>query len=528
MKQEGDTSMKKNKFIKSSIVVMILIILGKVLALVRDSLIAAKFGAADVTDIYNFSLGVVYLLTTISYGLTTTFIPLHSEHINKQQKKESNIFVNNVINVAGAATFILTIILIIFAPQVIDVFAHGFTKNLNKYNTSVSILRIMLLSLIFITLQSIITGVLQVHREFFEPAAMAAVSNVVYIIYLVFLTKKYGIKGFAYATVIGFILQLIINLPKYKKLEYRYSTAFNLKDSEMIKMFKLMLPVIISTSLIQLNVFVNRSFATNLYSGAVTVLDFSNKINTLAYEVFAIGIAMIVYPALSEYAVIGDKHKYKGALSKAINTILLILVPAAVAIAVLRVPLITIIFKRGAFTNKAADLTSSALLLYTPAMIAYGIRDILNKAFYSFKDTKTPMINSFIGIGLNIIIDIFIMKKMGVSGLTLATSISAIFTTILMFVALNKKIGNIGLKASFITFIKITLSSFIMGIVIYFINEACLNRLGFNLKGSVVSLLCSFIFGCLIYAISIYIFKVEEFNNLVGEFKKVKPNKGEN
>ncbi len=107
--------MKENKALKSSVFVMLLIILGKVFALIRDSLIAAKFGATDITDIYNFSLGIVYLLTTISYGLTTTFIPIHTENLENGNKKESNKFVNNVLNTFSIGTIILTILMIIFA-----------------------------------------------------------------------------------------------------------------------------------------------------------------------------------------------------------------------------------------------------------------------------------------------------------------------------------------------------------------------------------------------------------------------------
>ncbi len=303
--------MKENKALKSSVFVMLLIILGKVFALIRDSLIAAKFGATDITDIYNFSLGIVYLLTTISYGLTTTFIPIHTENLENGNKKESNKFVNNVLNTFSIGTIILTILMIIFAKYIIYIFAPGFQKDLIVFNTSIKITRIMLLSLIFISLQSVITGVLQSHKQFLEPAAMAMVSNIVYIIYLVFLASNYGMIGFAVAIVLGFFAQFIINIPKYKKMGYKYSTYINLEDNKTRQMFKLTMPVIISTSVIQLNSVINRAFATTIFGGAATILDNANKINTLAYEVFAIGIAMIVYPTLSELAAKNDKNNIK-------------------------------------------------------------------------------------------------------------------------------------------------------------------------------------------------------------------------
>ncbi|ENJ9655708.1 murein biosynthesis integral membrane protein MurJ [Clostridium botulinum] len=513
--------MKENKTLKSSVFVMLLIILGKVFALIRDSLIAAKFGATYITDIYNFALGMVYLLTTISYGLTTTFIPIHTEGLQKGDKKESNKFVNNVLNTFSIGTIILTILMIVFSKYIIYIFGHGFQKDLMVFNTSIKITRIMLLSLIFISLQSVITGVLQSHKQFFEPAAMAMVSNIVYILYLVFLTSKYGITGFAIATVIAFLAQFLINVPKYKKLGYKYTTYMDFKDSKIKEIFYLMIPVIISTSVIQLNAFVNRSFATNIYFGAVTILDCANKINTLAYEVFAIGIAMIVYPTLSELATKNDKKQYKVALGRAINMILIIMVPAAVGIAVLREPLINVIFKRGAFSENAASLTSQALLLYTPAMIAYGVRDILNKAFYAIKDTKTPMINSFIGIVINIVINILLIKYLGVSGLTLATTISAILITIMMLLDLNKKLNGIDIKNIIISFLKVTLSALIMGIIVIVINKFILLKLGTGTKGSAISVLICMVVGAMCYTAAIYLLKVKEIQDIVEPLLKI-------
>lgn len=513
--------MAGKRVIKSSIIVMILIILGKVLALVRDALIASEFGATYITDIYNFALGMVYLLTTISYGLTTTFIPLHTENLQKSTKKTSDKFVNNVINVSSIFTIVITVLFIIFSKYIIYVFGHGFEKDPRIFSTAVEINRIMMLSLIFVSLQSVVTGVLQSHKEFYEPAAMSMVSNIVYVIYLVFLTNKFGIKGFAIATVVGFFMQFLINIPKYKRLGYRYEGIVDLKDTQILNMFKLMMPVIISTSVVQLNAFVNRSFATNIFSGAVTVLDCANKINTLAYEVFAIGIAMIVYPTLSELAAKEDKAEYKKALGKSISIIMIIMVPAAVAIAVLRIPLITVIFKRGAFTSEAVNLTASALLFYTPAMIAYGVRDILNKAFYSIKDTKTPMINSFIGIIMNIIINIIIMKYMKVSGLTLATTISAIITTILMALDLNKKLKGIELRKMWNSFLKILFSSTIMGITLFFVDKVVMLKVGSvdEMRGSLVSLIISFALGSITYFICLYFVKIEEYKYLTESIK---------
>lgn len=302
---------------------------------------------------------------------------------------------------------------------------------------------------------------------------------------------------------------------------YKYNTYINLEDNKTRQMFKLTMPVIISTSVIQLNSVINRAFATTIFGGAATILDNANKINTLAYEVFAIGIAMIVYPTLSELAAKNDKKQYKVELGRAINIILVIMVPAAVGIATLREPLINVIFKRGAFSEDAASLTARALLLYTPAMIAYGVRDILNKAFYAIKDTKTPMINSFIGIIINVVINSLLIKYLGVSGLTLATSISAFVITIIMLLDLNKKLNGIDIKNIIISFLKVILSALIMGIIVAVINKFTLLSLGNETKGSAISILICMIIGGISYTLSIYLLKVKEIQDIVESLLKI-------
>lgn len=512
--------MPNNKMVKKSFIVLLLIISGKLLAIVRDSLIAAKFGATYVTDIYNFALGLVYLLITISYGLTTTVIPINSEKIQNKDINKRNKFVSNVLNITLVFFTLITILMIVFCKYIILIFGHGFNKSPMIFTTAINITRIMLLSLIFVGLQSLMAGVLESHKQFYEPSAGAMVSNLVYIIYLIFFEKKYGIYGFGVAVVIGFFMQYIINVPRFRMLGYKYKFNVDFKDNDVRKMFKLMIPIVISTSVVQLSNFVNTAFATNLYTGAATVFNFSNRINTLAYEVFAIGISTIIFPYLSEFAVNNDKGEFKKTLSRGLCMVLIFMIPAAVAIAVLRVPLITVLYKRGAFTNHDVTLTANALLMFTPAMIAYGARDVLNKAFYAVKDTRTPMINSFYGVLINVVLNFILIKFMSVSGLTLATSISAIFTTIIMFYDLSKKLQRIPYKYIIKQIIKLSFSSIIMGIIIFILNKYSIVIFGNSIKGCVYSIFISFIVGCLVYLIMLYILKVEEMFTLLSVMKK--------
>lgn len=506
---------KNSRLIKSSIIVMVLLVIGKVLAFVRDALIAAKFGTTIETDIYMFAFGAVMLLTSIGYGLTTTFIPIHTENIEKKTFKERNEYVNKLLNVFMLFTIIVTVLGIIFAKYIIIICAPGFTKNPSVFSMAVQIIRIMFLSLIFVGMQSIITGVLQAHKYFFEPSAMSIASNLIYVVYLVLLPDKYGILGFGVATVLGFFSQYIINVPRFKALGYKYEFVLDFKDKDIIRLFKLMLPIIISTSLIQINLFINRSFATNLYEGAVSILDFSNKVTMLVYEVFAVAISTVVYPTLATHAANKNNAEYNKALGRSINMIFLILIPAAVGIIVLRIPIISVIFKRGQFVENSVIQTAEALLFFSPAIIFYGLRDILSRAFYSLKDTKTPMINSFFGILFNFILSFVLVKIMKVSGLTLAASISTGMITLLLFYNLNIKVKGINVKNIITEFIKILISSAVMGAVVYIIYKILGAHLASTMKGNLIIILISVIAALPVYIICAYILKIKELKEIL-------------
>ncbi|WDU82049.1 lipid II flippase MurJ [Caloramator sp. Dgby_cultured_2] len=260
--------------------------------------------------------------------------------------------------------------------------------------------------------------------------------------------------------------------------------------------------------------------ATTVGEGSIAVLNFANKLNMFVYGIFAVAITTVIYPTLSTYSAQENLRAYKDALIKGINVILLIMLPATIGMMVLRQPIVDIVFKRGAFDNNAAYLTSLALLFYSPGMIFVGVRDVIGRAFYSIKDTKTPMINGVVGVILNIILNIVLVKIMGVAGLALATSISVIVVTLLLIRSLNRKIEDIGMKKLISSFNKMLLSSLVMGVVVFVLNKYMQLKFGTGFKGDVISVFgCAFV-GALAYFGMIHILKLEEYVYFVNIVKK--------
>lgn len=502
--------MKENKVLKSSMIVMIFVIIGKMLAIVRDSLMFSKFGASYQTDIYVWCFGVVFLFTSLGYGLSTTIIPILTEYIETKDLSERNSFINNVTNVSMILIVIITGIGILSSYYIVYFFANNLAKEPMIFNQTVKILRIMFLSVLFLPLQGIVAGALQAHKEFSIPAAMAASASLIFIIYLSLFVDKFGLVGFAITTVLAFFVQFVINVPKFKKLGYKYKLEFDINNKDLQRLFILMIPIIISTATMQFNLFINRSFALSLYEGATSILEAANKVTLLTYEVFAVAVSMIVYPILSTYIVQNNYDEYKKSLVKSINIINLVMIPAALAIVILRDPLISVLFLRGKFTVGAVKLVSTALIFYSPTMVAYGVRDVLNRAFYSAKDTRTPMVYSVIGVVINIILSAILYRYMSVPGLTLSSSISSVVITLMLLIQMNKKFKGIAFNSIIKTLGKISIASIIMGVAVYFIKKVIIINLATNfIVNALILLVCSTI-GILLYFYLTYFLKIKE------------------
>ena len=200
----------------------------------------------------------------------------------------------------------------------------------------------------------------------------------------------------------------------------------------------------------------------------------------------------------------------KSTISEAISIISLLVIPATIGAMIFSEEIVSLLFGRGAFTIEAITMTGNALFYYSIGMIAFGLRDILSRAFYALQDTKTPMINATISVVLNIFLNIIMSRYLGIGGLALATSIAAMVGTLLMFVTLRKKIGGLGLRKIARSFFKMSIASLIMGFLAWW----SFNFFKANLRENIALLLAIGV-GALVYAILIYFMRIPEVDHTI-------------
>lgn len=498
---------------KTALLLMIITVLSKVIGFVRELILSYFYGASGITDAYLISITIPSIIFGfIGVGIATGYIPMYSKIEQIEGEEKGNHFTNNLVNIVVVLCTVLFVLSIIFTLPLVKLFASGFEGE--TLELAIKLTRISLVCMYFIGLVAIFNGFLQIKNNYAIPALVGFPMNLFTILFIM-LSSRSNVMLLAVGTVVGVGSQLLFILPFAYKKGYRYKPVFNLKDKHIKHMIYIALPVIIGASVNQINVLVDRTIASGVAEGGITALNYANKINGFVQGIFVLSITTALYPMISKMAAEKNINGLKKSVSEAINSINFLVIPATVGAMIFAEPVVMLLFGRGKFDSEALAMTSIALVFYSVGMIGFGLREVLSRAFYSMQDTKTPAINAAIAVVLNIILNIILSRFMGIGGLALATSISAIFGTALLFISLRKKIGAFGMKDITISFVKILGASLTMG----FVAKLAFN--GINARTSQnLALIAAIGVGAMVYGVIIYFMKIEEVDVLIGAVKK--------
>jgi len=499
----------KSKLAQSAVMISIFTLISKALGFLREVLIARKFGSGMETDTYFVAMtATVIIVGTIGAALNTTLIPIFSDIGERHGRRGKLKYLNNIVNIVFFSSIVIVILGYIFSPIVIKILAKDFVGE--QFDLAVSLNRIGIPIAIFLGFSYVFSGYLHSSQIFGPPAIAGLPYNFVFITYLLFFSKTSSISTLMIITVIASSTQFLILLPAVRHSGYRYKLKIDLRDRYLKKAMFLILPVLLGSAVQQINIIIDKTLASGLVEGSISALNYAAKINDMVIAVFIMAITTVIFPMLSKAFYNEDTEKIKDILGQGVNIILLITVPATIGIIILAEPMVYLFFQRGEFSPTATIMTSGALVFYAIGLIGTSLRLMLNKVYYSFQDTLTPMINGGIAVIINLILNLLLIKSMGHRGLALATSISASVTTIMLFLSLRKKIGPIGLTRYLVCFVKTLGASVIMGIVVYLIYF----KLGMMLPAirivQMLLLLSSVVIGVIVYFVLCMIFKVEE------------------
>lgn len=502
-----------SKAAKATVLLMIVTILSKILGLIRDSALASAYGTGMYSAIYTTANKIpVVLFAVIGSAIATSLIPLYNKLANDSSEERAMSFLNSVINGVIIIGIILSIIGIIFAGPLVNIFALGYKGEV--YRICVQYTRILLPSIIFVGLANIYTAYLQIKKRYVVPGFIGMPYSIIIIISIIISVKTDPIV-LIIGTLFAIASKALFQVPFIYKEGYKYSRKIDIYDPVMKDMIILIVPVIIGVGANQINAIIDESLASLLGTTVVASFGYARRLYEFVQALFITSVLSVVYPRFSKLVVSDKKELFVESMIKTMNVIIVSIVPVVIGCIVLAKPVIEVLFQRNAFTSKDTIMTASILVIYVTAVLAFALRDVLIRGFYSLEDSKTPTINSVIAIFFNIVLNLILIRPLGYRGLALATAISSYIGLMLFFRSMNKKVELFSPKKSIITFVKCLISAAIMGIVVHFtyfgLDSLLLDVFIFN----VIKLGISVLTGVFIYSVIMYFMKVEEFIMIV-------------
>lgn len=461
--------MKNKSLLKSAAIVMMCTVLSKIMGLTRDIIIASEFGAGFELDAFFAASNIPSILfITIGVAITTTLIPLYSEKL-REGREVAFEFINNILNCFIVFTSIISIICMIFNGRIVSLLNPGFYGKelmLTRTLTLILIPTLIINAVIFI-----FNGVLQSENNFIIPALIAIPFNILIICYLFIFKNRNNIFELTIVIIIATIIQIIPQLISVYKYGFRYKFKINLKDPTLKRMIYMLIPVILGTGVQQINGFIERGVATKFSTGSLSSLSYAYKIFSLIVDVFVVTLSTVIYPKMAREIASNKIEAMKCTLNKSMKILIEVTLPLSVIVMIQCKPIVYILFERGQFTSQNTIITSEVLFMYSIGIVSFGLRDFVCKAYYTLKDTRTPMINSAIAMIINIVLIAIFIRFFGLKGIPLASAVSMYIACMLLIINIRKKIGPIGCKGIMIVCIKTTICSVLMLLSIVFLNR---------------------------------------------------------
>ena len=496
---------------KSTLIVMIMAVISRFIGFFRDILIANNFGASNYTDAYKTATSIPEtIFMIVGLAISTSFLPMLSKVKVKKGTDEMHKFANNIINILVVISFIIFIVASFFPKEIVKLLANGLDEETLKLASELA--RISLLNIIFLTINACFTALLQVHEDFVVPSILGLFFNLPIIIYLL-LFKSYNVHGLMIANVIGNFFRVAVQVPSLRSHGYRYKFFINFKDEKVKAILILIIPVVIGAGANSLNMIVDKRIASSLGEGAITTLDNAQLLITFINTIITTSISTVVYPILANRRNEGKNKEFLDILSKSIVFLAILLIPISMGVILFKEEIITIVYKRGMYSESAVSLTVMALTGYAIGIFFTGVRDILNSILFSMGKTKITAKNGVIGVIINIALSLTLSKKFGILGITVASSIAMMVTSILLLINITKLVGEFKVKPLMINLIKIVISSAIMSLVIILAKGfiASMPIILFVIVGTII--------GIITYFIMTLILKIEEIKEIVNLFK---------
>lgn len=436
---------------------------------------AAYFGSGGAMDAFLVAFRLPNMLRRLfaEGSLTVAFVPVFIEVLEKDGEEAANRLGRISFTFLALVLCVISLIGVLAAPFLVKLMAWGFYKDPEKFALTVDLTRLIFPYIALIGLTALAGGMLNARGVFSYPALAPVVLNLFIISIVVLFAGRLAtpVQSLAYGVMVGGVFQLAMQLPPLKKLGFKLYPDFHLMDPFVRRILKLMGPSVLGVAVYQINILVSTFLASWLPDGSVSYLYYADRLFQLPLGVFAVSLGTASLPSFSRLAARGETEALRESFVNAMRMSTFVVLPAAVGLIVLSKPILTVLFRRGAFTPSMVDATSQALICYSFALLPVAWTRVAAPAFYAIKDMTTPVRAAFWSLFVNLAASLVLMGPMKHSGLALATSISSVFNLVYLLLNLDRRVGGLHLGGIWTPVIKMFGASMIMAVFVFLVSN---------------------------------------------------------
>ena len=421
-------------------------LLSRILGFVRDFVVARTFGAGLATDAFFVAFKLPNLLRRMfaEGAFSQAFVPILGEYKNQRGEPETLLLIDHVTSILALVLFAVTAIGVAAAPLLVWMSAPGFAADAGKFELTIQLTRITFPYIFFMSLVALAGGILNTMSRFALPAFTPVLLNVVFIVMALFAAPYFDppVLALAWAVFLGGVVQLAVQIPALRRVAMLPRPSLNWRaawqDPGVRRILALMGPAVLGVSVSQISLLINTIFASFLKTGSVSWLYYADRLMEFPSGMLGAALGTILLPSLSRYHASANQREYSNLLDWGLRLTLLLAAPAALALAVLAVPLIATLFHHGAFTGDDVFQTRQALVAYSIGLVGLILVKVLAPGFYARQNVRTPVKIGLITLVATQAMNLAFIGWLQHAGLALSIGLAACLNAALLYRGLRR------------------------------------------------------------------------------------------
>jgi len=506
---------------KASGIIIIITLTDKLLAVTKEIFTAHYFGVSPALDVFNIAYafpGIISLI--ISGALISAFVPLYIEWSNKLSPQQANSDALSVMFIAFLLLGLITALCYLLSPVILTLVGYGFGPKERALGIAVE--RFLVFLILIEGTGILFASILQARKRFFDFQVSFLFVNIAIIISLVFFQKRLGIHALVWGFLLGTLCKIIYMAVALHRNGFHLFSKIVFDRSKLLAFFYLVLPLLGSELVVNVNLLIDQVMATQLPAGSVSTLRYAFRINDMPIQIIILAVAVAIFPFISERALEKDYDGLRHLFNQSVIFLGFLTFPIISLVTLFAQDVVGILFQRGAFDIHATEQTAETFFFYSLGLFFLSYTFINSTFFSGLKDTKPLFYIGCLSTFMNILLNLLFMSYFGVKGIALSTTITMLIVSLISVFLLNRRI-------------KIVFSRLISNLLRIIIASTCALGLGFGLKWlsidygidrllyvpliTIVVLLC--------YLLVCWILKTEELIFFMNLFRKEKASNNE-